>query len=375
LEAALADAQSRLDLLHARTSRLNNLLDFVHESNADSSKTGDLESVVDALGHSVSTDSTNAADAAAKISVQSSVLSARRQTSGIIGQISDVLALGRKLRTIEQAGLLTDQLAQSSHDLFTACVAPMDKELQAGLLADNLQSSDLAALQQQKNRLDALTAQLNGISPAVLALAKQQILLNLYKSNLMSWRGSVVNQYSSARKSLVIRVGLLVIMVGFLIGLLETLRHLTLRHVHDASRRNVIIVVQRILLWSMIGLVLAFAFATDLSSMATFIGLLTAGVAVALQNVIVAVVGYFVLVGKLGLRVGDRVQLSGVVGDVIDIGLMQFQVREVGVDHPGDQPADRVVTFSNSFVFLSPATGLFKWIGGSRSVDAASAGR
>jgi small-conductance mechanosensitive channel len=208
-----------------------------------------------------------------------------------------------------------------------------------------------------------------------MALAKQQILLNIYKTNLMSWRGSVVNQYSSARKSLLIRVGLLVIVVGFLIGLSESFRRLTLRHVHDPSRRNVIIVVQRILLWSVIGLVLAFAFATDLSSMATFIGLLTAGVAVALQNVILAVLGYFVLVGKLGLRVGDLIQISGVTGEVIDIGLMQFQVREVNADRPGDQHADRVVSFSNSFVFLSPATGLFKWVGETRSVDAASAGR
>jgi hypothetical protein len=60
---------------------------------------------------------------------------------------------------------------------------------------------------------------------------------------------------------------------------------------------------------------------------------------------------------------------------VIDIGLMQFQVREVNADRPGDQHADRVVSFSNSFVFLSPATGLFKWVGETRSVDAASAGR
>lgn len=375
LEAALAAVQSRLDLLNARSARLKNLVDFVHESSADSSKTGDLESVVDSLEHSVSTDSTNPTDAAAKVSAQSSLLSARRQTSGILGQVSDMLALGRKLRTIEQANVLTGQLAQSGHDLLTACVAPMDKAFQTGLLADNLQSSDLAALEQQKERLDALTAQINGISPAVMALAKQQILLSVYKSNLMSWRGSVTSQYSSARKSLLLRVGLLAIMVGFLIGLSESFRRLALRHVHDASRRNVIIVVQRILLWSVIGLVLAFAFATDLSSMATFIGLLTAGVAVALQNVILAVVGYFVLVGKLGVRVGDRIQISGVTGEVIDLGLMQFQVREINVNHPGDHPADRVVSFSNSFVFLSPATGLFKWAGETRSVDAASAGR
>jgi small-conductance mechanosensitive channel len=80
--------------------------------------------------------------------------------------------------------------------------------------------------------------------------------------------------------------------------------------------------------------------------------------AVALQNVIPAVVGYFLLIGKLRMRIGDRVQISGVTGEVVDIGLMQFQIQEL--DTPGEQPTGRVVAFSNSFVFVSPASGLFK---------------
>jgi small-conductance mechanosensitive channel len=100
------------------------------------------------------------------------------------------------------------------------------------------------------------------------------------------------------------------------------------------------------------------AFAFDLRSLATFLGIASAGLAVAMQNVILAVIGYFLLVGKLRVRVGDRVQISGVSGEVVEIGLMQFRLREL--DSPGDQPTGRVVSFSNSFLFLTPATGLFK---------------
>jgi small-conductance mechanosensitive channel len=71
--------------------------------------------------------------------------------------------------------------------------------------------------------------------------------------------------------------------------------------------------------------------ASDLSSLATYFGLLTAGVAVALQNVILASLGYLLLIGKHGRRIGDRVQLSGVTGDVINMGLLQFQLREFDV--------------------------------------------
>jgi small-conductance mechanosensitive channel len=82
--------------------------------------------------------------------------------------------------------------------------------------------------------------------------------------------------------------------------------------------------------------------------------------------VILAVVGYFLLVGKLGIRVGDRVRISGVTGDVMNVGLLQFQLREV--DQNNQQLTGNVATFSNSFVFVSPATGLFKF--SSASVNA-----
>jgi small-conductance mechanosensitive channel len=107
-------------------------------------------------------------------------------------------------------------------------------------------------------------------------------------------------------------------------------------------------------------LIVLFAFAFNLSSLATFLGLVSAGITVALQNVILAVVGYFLLIGKLRMRIGDRVQISGVRGEVINIGLMQFQLQEL--DTLTEQPTGRIVSFSNSFVLVSPATGLFKGI-------------
>jgi small-conductance mechanosensitive channel len=64
--------------------------------------------------------------------------------------------------------------------------------------------------------------------------------------------------------------------------------------------------------------------------MATFAGLITAGIAVALQNVIMAIAGYFFLIGKYGVKMGDRVQISGVTGDVIDMGLIRLHLMEIG---------------------------------------------
>jgi small-conductance mechanosensitive channel len=53
------------------------------------------------------------------------------------------------------------------------------------------------------------------------------------------------------------------------------------------------------------------------------------------------------------------VQISGVTGDVTDIGWLQFQLKEI--DTRTQQPTGNVVTFSNSFVLASSATGLSKF--------------
>ncbi len=54
----------------------------------------------------------------------------------------------------------------------------------------------------------------------------------------------------------------------------------------------------------------ALSFVTEISTFATFAGLLTAGLAVAMQSVLVSVVGYFFLIGKYGIGVGDRIQIG-----------------------------------------------------------------
>ena len=81
--------------------------------------------------------------------------------------------------------------------------------------------------------------------------------------------------------------------------------------------------------------------------------------AVALQNVILASLGYLVLMGKRGIRIGDRIQVSGITGDVINMGMLQFQLREFDVEE--GRFTGHVATFSNSLVFVSPAIGLLKF--------------
>jgi small-conductance mechanosensitive channel len=108
--------------------------------------------------------------------------------------------------------------------------------------------------------------------------------------------------------------------------------------------------------------IIGFAFASELGSVVTFAGLITAGLAVAMQSVLVSIVGYFFLIGKYGIRVGDRVQIGDVTGEVIDLGLVRLHLMELG-GRGTLGPTGRVVAFANSVVF-QVSGGLFKQIHG-----------
>jgi small-conductance mechanosensitive channel len=158
-------------------------------------------------------------------------------------------------------------------------------------------------------------------------------------------------------------VGLLGFALAVVFILAEIWRKATLRYIRDARRRYQFLLIRRIVLWCAVGITVAFSLATEIGSLATFAGLITAGIAVALQNVILAIAGYFFLVGKYGVRVGDRVQISGVTGNVVDIGLIRLHLMELAGPGTDRQPTGRVVVFSNSIVF-QPSASFFKQIPG-----------
>jgi small-conductance mechanosensitive channel len=103
----------------------------------------------------------------------------------------------------------------------------------------------------------------------------------------------------------------------------------------------------------------------DPTRLATALGLITAGLAFALQRVITAFAGYLVILRGRTFNVGDRIVMGGVRGDVIGLGLMQTTIMEMG-QPPAVQNADpamwikarqytgRIVTVSNAKIFDEP---------------------
>jgi small-conductance mechanosensitive channel len=85
------------------------------------------------------------------------------------------------------------------------------------------------------------------------------------------------------------------------------------------------------------------------NQMPTIIGLAGAGLTVALKDFIVAFFGWFVLMGKNGIRVGDWVEINGVAGEVIEINLLRTVLLETGNWASTGHPTGRKVAFVNSY--------------------------
>src|SRR6201981_267543 len=81
----------------------------------------------------------------------------------------------------------------------------------------------------------------------------------------------------------------------------------------------------------------------------TVLGLAGAGLTVALKDFIVGFVGWFVLRGRNGIRVGDWVEINGVGGEVVDISLLRTTLLETGNWTDSGHPTGRKVAFVNSF--------------------------
>jgi len=85
------------------------------------------------------------------------------------------------------------------------------------------------------------------------------------------------------------------------------------------------------------------------AQMATVLALAGAGLTVALKDFIVGFFGWFALMGKNGIRVGDWVEINGVSGQVLEIGLFHTVLLEMGNWNVSGQPTGRRVTFINSY--------------------------
>lgn len=101
-------------------------------------------------------------------------------------------------------------------------------------------------------------------------------------------------------------------------------------------------------------IVLTFLWSDQMGSLSTFLGLLSAGLAIALRDFLVNVFAWIFIVTRRPFEVGDRVSIAGVSGDVIDVRLFEFTMLEVDDLKGGEQSTGRLIHMPNARVIAEP---------------------
>ena len=376
LEVQLAETQAEVELAKARLDAIHDMARFLSSTSTGATAFG---AQVDALESTLPPDVRDAAKTgtAGGSANGTTIAGAAPQPAAPVAPPAPLAASGSglwesatglfstwgKLRHIDAAIEQTQALTESARDLRDPQVANLRALTARGdELAHQADTADTATLDQERRQLDAVTQQFRQLTGSAIPLAQAGILLGLYEKNLANWRASVVSTLWTQSWGFGARVVVLGLVIALVLGASALWRRAIHKYVRDPRRRWQLHWVRKFVVWGAVAAIVLFSFVSQIGSMATFAGLLTAGVAVSLQNVIQSMVGYFFLIGRYGIRAGDRVMIGGVSGEVIDVGLVRIHVMEMG-GAGADTPTGRVVAFSNSIVFQA-TPGLFKQIPG-----------
>jgi small-conductance mechanosensitive channel len=367
-------AEGELDLDKAMQQTFEQMSQFMNTNSG--SGTGGLEGSINELQRSVP----ELTSAGAKTEVKPpSTPVAMPASTGLIGE---VVQLYEQLESMHQISLM---MAETGHvkDVASRLRSPLQATLRAtiqqgqqlanqgaapaaqGQPAQPSQAQpDHAQPNQERRQFDVLTARFKQIASAAVPLREEMILLDQSSANYLEWRQSVGHESNNILRSILIRVVSIALAIGVILMLSEIWRRITFRYIQDLRRRRQFLLLRRIVMGFCMGIVLILGFVSEFSSLATFAGFITAGLAVGLQTILLSVAAYFFLVGRWGIRVGDRISVAGVTGDVVDVGLVRLYLMELAGTGVDLYPTGRIVVFSNSVLFQA-TTPLFKQLPGS----------
>jgi len=350
LTGRLAALESQIDLAQSRAGFLDMMAQF--EAGVGSLKTnrpeGALLDQIDELEKTLPQPGENTSAAA--------VLHNRgtQSDTGLIARAKVWFGLRAKIDQISQRAQATTDLnaiVAKAIDALHGNITRIDSlATELAGKGDTSPGTDASTIEARRKQFEDLLARNKLVSGALLPLREIALLLARYQQNLREWQDNIRQRASAELYGLAISAAGLSLVLGLLLGIGMAWRRIAFSYVEDARRRSQMLQFRNAVITGLIAIVLAFEFVSQVGSLATVIGLGTAGIAVALQDVILSIAGYFRIGGRFGIRVGDWVELQGVRGEVIDIGLTKLTMMELGGDGQRE-PTGRLLVMPNSVVF------------------------
>ena len=361
LTAQRDSLQGEIALDQATQDAVQKLASFVESS--EESGVGGFTGSINDLARTVPEilGDANAQKAAAKPAATQPTIS---KSSGLIGHCLTLYTELRTMHNIDEMANETERVRQNAAALRKPMRDTLASTIKRGRdLTTQTPPSDPAQAKAAQQEMRSLTGQFKELANVVIPLSQEMMVLDQSRSNFLNWRNSIARESKDALRSVVSSAVAILLALGFVWILSEVWRRWTFRYIHELRRRRQFMLLRRFVMGFLICAVLTLGVISDFSSLATFAGFATAGIAVGLQAVLLSVAAYFFVIGRYGIRIGDRVSIAGVTGDVIDVSPVRFYLMELAGSDVNLYPTGRIVVFSNSVLFQA-TTPLYKQIPG-----------
>jgi len=294
-------------------------------------------------------------------------------SSSAIAQFSAWNTLGSKSRQLQQAMEEAKQTSiklKQSHDTQQAQVAmetsnkdAIAQQAKSGIEASSgNDGSSKGSTAKAISSLHQISVDQKDLSDLDKRIQDEDDLASAYASWI-----DVVKGRQSAVLHEMLQSAMLILLVVFAVYLANRLvDHFFVRLAVERTRLHTLRGVIRFAVQALgLSLILLIVFGVP-NQMSTILGLAGAGLTVACKDFIMGFIGWFLLMGRNGIRVGDWVEIDGVVGEVVEIGLLRTVLLETGNWTDSGHPTGRKVAFVNSYAieghfFNFSTTGQWLW--------------
>jgi len=205
-------------------------------------------------------------------------------------------------------------------------------------------ASEGAQKQQLLDRLPFAVAQVDAIKQAQGAVAARQELNALGEKVRQ-------DQFTARKDAYMRRLRWPAAVLGVLLGLQLMTGYAVLPLFYKNEHLFLARRLGRYVFLLVVAVLAAMFFFDDLSMVAATLGIVSAALVISLQDVCTSVCGWFVIIGGGKFRIGDRLEIDGIRGDILDIQLLRTVLIEIGGWLGTDQPTGRVILVPNNAIF------------------------
>lgn len=347
--AQRSELNDQIKLEMAKRELLTSIL--ANMSSATSKTSTDFAGKIEGLARSIPELNPDAPKSSAKATVSAQPLApVTRKSTSIMSLSGDLFHLMRKKRELQDMVTRTIDVKRASRAFIASLRDALENEGGKPTESeDQPPAVPLGTIEERVESYKEIGAHIVPLGETASAIVRSERTLN-------EWTQVLDRQIQTLLRQLGLRLTILLITLAIPLIVGELLRRTIKRCISDQKRQRQVNAIRRVLAGIVVLSILLMHFISDFSSFATFAGFLTAGLAVALQSVLLSLVAHFFFYGRYGVRKGDRVHVSGVTGDIMQIGMVRFHLRELQEGAGGEMhPTGKTVAFPNAILFQNVA--------------------